>query len=165
MKNSTGETISKAEFARREKVSKTVVSKWVRAGLPTAGGGQIDPEAARAWLKANTSRGVTVESLTEARSRKESALADLRELELARLRGETVLVEDVGHVLDSAIATSRVRLLAVPQKVAPELALEDNPVKCQELVRAAIHEALHELASGRLQEAAPGGAKGRKGDK
>lgn len=82
--------VTQAEFARREHVTKQAVSKWVSLGLPIEAGGMIDPRKAARWLLTRTTRrGRTkhgAETYADARSRKESALATTRELELKLLQ-------------------------------------------------------------------------------
>src|SRR5271170_6435444 len=88
MRTRRTELVSQSEFARRQGVSKQMVTKYVGAGLPLHDG-KIDVREARAWLRSNTTRGAAKgESFASARARKEASLADLRALELAVKKGE-----------------------------------------------------------------------------
>lgn len=89
-------TVSKREFAVLQHVSAPAVSKWIALGLPVGPDGRIDTKDGLAWLAANVQgrgRGAAKrrrqsEDLMAARTRKESALADLRTLEVReRQRG------------------------------------------------------------------------------
>lgn len=90
-KQATEATITKTQFARQLGVSGAMISKWIAAGLPVGDDDRIAPATARRWLRANVERGAKprkrsggpdTESLTEARARKESLQADLKQLEL-----------------------------------------------------------------------------------
>ena len=48
-----GTVISKSELARRLKVSKTMVTKYVQRGLPTTVDGKVEWAAAKDWLANN----------------------------------------------------------------------------------------------------------------
>jgi hypothetical protein len=61
-------------------------------------------------------------SANEARRRKETALAELRELELRQRRGELIEAADAVREWSSACAMVRTRLLALPDRVAASLA-------------------------------------------
>jgi len=62
------------------------------------------------------------ESFYQARTRKEAALAELRRIEAARMRGELVLVTDAEEILSTVSSTLRTRLLEFPESVAHRLA-------------------------------------------
>jgi len=87
-------------------------------------------------------------SASEARRRKEVALARIREIEAAKAEGRFVDIADVEQVFGQHIATARSRLLGIPTSAAPELALEMNPAKVEAILKRHIYEALTELASG-----------------
>lgn len=117
----------------------------------------VDVEALRAqWVASSNvqgpapmaERGDVAEgiSLAEARRRKENALAELREVELAEKKGGLVPARDVEIRWAGIITAARTRLLELPTRVkqaVPEL----TPAQV-ELVRAMVHEALTDLAGG-----------------
>jgi hypothetical protein len=85
-----------------------------------------------------------VPDYNESRARRESALADMAEIEVAERRGELVPVDEARADVVSRFTVVRTRLLGVPSRVAqrlPHLAGEVVPV-LDELLR----EALEELA-------------------
>lgn len=85
-----------------------------------------------------------VPDYNESRARRESALADMAEIEVAERRGELVPVDEARADVVSRFTVVRTRLLGVPSRVAqrlPQLAGEVVPV-LDELLR----EALEELA-------------------
>ena len=85
--------------------------------------------------------------VTDERARKDKADAELKEFELAKRRGEHVPATDQDHVVIAlaSVITSRIR--AVSSRTAPELALESDRARCQEIVEAAIDEALLDLVA------------------
>jgi hypothetical protein len=87
-----------------------------------------------------------METFADAQARKERALADLREIEAARARREFVPLSEVTRVQLGLVVAARNRLLAMGQKLAPELAVEGEPGKCQKLVDDEVYEALTELS-------------------
>ena len=94
------------------------------------------------------------ESFLEAQARKESATADLRELELAKRRGELVEVAEVKSFLGGMITAARNRLLGIGSKLGPDLAQEPDAINCQAMIDLEIREALDELKEYRQDSAA-----------
>ena len=141
--------LSKAEFAKDQRVSKTMVTKWIAAGLPVTPQGRIDRAKAIEWLKANTTRPTAkLETYVEARARKERSLADLRELDALQRRGEVVAVNDAFDILEEFVSVCRARLLAIPTTAAPELVGQPDLAKVQAVLKRHVYDALNELASG-----------------
>lgn len=71
---------------------------------------------------------------------------------LARLKyeeaiGKLVPIDEVAAVVDQEYSRVRARLLAIPSKLAPELALADDESQCRALVEAAVADALNELTA------------------
>ena len=113
------------------------VKTWL-AGRPRAdrGGGRVgsaDPE----------SQGELKDELLRQRVRKETALADVRELAASKTRGDLVAREDVEQAALEKLAIVRAGLLAMAGKLAPRLAFKDARViqrdldaACRELLAA-----------------------------
>ena len=88
-----------------------------------------------------------VEDFAAAQRRKETALADLRELELAEKAGKLV---DAGAALSAElerITVAKTRLLMVPADLCERVAAEANPIRCREMLDTAIRSALTDLAA------------------
>ena len=83
----------------------------------------------------------------EARTRKVSAEAEIAELELAKVRGELALVEDVVKAWDDVLAALKAKLLAIPTKISPILASELDAGNIQDQLENQIRECLNELAN------------------
>ena len=82
----------------------------------------------------------------EARARKEVALADLRELELQTKRAELVEASAVAEEWRSLLGAVRSGMLAVASRVAPELVTLTDERQIEDVVQAAIHEAMEAIA-------------------
>lgn len=160
------ELVSKAEFGRRIGVSAPMVQKYIRRGLPMAADGRIDWNVGKLWHEQNvrrhhrrmaeptplpTSSAGNAETAAKASARKLSAEADLKELELARLRGEvlptfevedaitkgTLLVRDVNLALIEELPS---KLYPAASHTSPEL------LRCREIVKDHVYRLLNQLA-------------------
>jgi hypothetical protein len=78
--------------------------------------------------------------------RKEFAQAQLRELEVAERRGELVNAAEVEIFVCGMIEMCKTTLLAIPRELSDRLALEDDPVACEELMANSIRSALVHLS-------------------
>ena len=81
------------------------------------------------------------------------ARADLAEMEADRVKGETVDVEAVTQAWVDATSRFRAKMLALPHKAAPLVAVEDDADACHHLIEAQVHEALEELAGAEVDVA------------
>lgn len=166
------EPITLTAYAERRGVSVKAVSKAIAAGRLVAsvtrdarGAPKIaDPDLADREWTANTRPSVAdqapsraapappvtspirrdVPDYNESRARREAALADMAELEVAERRGELVPVAEARADVIARFTLVRTRLLGVPARAAqrlPHLAGEVVPV-----IDALVREALEELA-------------------
>lgn len=153
--------VSQSQLARELGVSRQRVSAMVREGLITPDSkGRIDLDAALVAIAANRdpARGgkqtPVNESFHEARTRKERALATLREIEADEAAGRLVDAEEVQQAFVSMITTARTRLRAIPSKVAGELYhvgkvsknQREGAAEIQKKLLAEVDEALQELS-------------------
>lgn len=90
--------------------------------------------------------GEVLKNEREERLRLLRADADLREIELARERGQLVAIEDVEKEMTDLILVTKARVLAVGARVAPELVGETSRVMIQAVIEKAHKEALSQLA-------------------
>ena len=79
------------------------------------------------------------------RARKMKAEAELAEMELAKLRDETINVEAASIVWGEIVTLAKSRLLGIPAKMAPIVAVEDTPAICKALIEEQVVEVLDEL--------------------
>jgi phage terminase Nu1 subunit (DNA packaging protein) len=141
--------MTRAEFGKAHGVSRQMVDRWVRAGLPVGQDGRIDRAQGQAWLAANTSRGRSSgsgETFANARARKESSLADLRELELKEKRGELVSKKDAQLAFAALVTATKNHLLVLPDEIAPKVAALTDVREIRHLIDVEIRAALTELS-------------------
>ena len=91
---------------------------------------------------------ITEGDIKEARLRRELAIAELKELDLAERKGELVNKKKAEKQIGSMILNAKAKLLALPGKLAPQLAGLHNAGIVESLIRAEIYAVLNELASG-----------------
>ena len=72
--------------------------------------------------------------------------ADKLEMENSATRDETVGVVAASLVWAEIIGQSKSRLMAIPAKLAPIVAVEDAPAICKALIEEQVYEVLDELA-------------------
>ncbi len=148
--------VTPAELARHLGVSRAAVSKAARAGRITVGeDGRVDPlEAEKQWL-ANTrpkAQGVADKSqgartgYAHARARKETALARMAELQVEQATGVLAPRDDFDFVLADLAETLRGLLEGLPDRLAPSLAAESDPLRIHAALRDAADALLNDLA-------------------
>jgi len=136
------------------------VQQLVQEGLPLKVRGKYDQDLCVGWyiryLQALVEKKIILDSggavlanERDERLRLLRADADLREIELARKRGQLVAIEDVEHEMTDLILVTKARVLAVGARVAPELVGETSRVMIQAVIEKAHKEALTQLAKGR----------------
>jgi hypothetical protein len=163
--------ISKAELAAELKLSRGRITQLIGEGLPTRPDGRLNRGEAVRWYRQNfpkgplktgpkpkvegadasspstpRARGDNSESFMVARARKETALANMREIEAKRMSGEFVALADVQLRLQDLILAARKRLLSMGARLAPELAVATDAAKCQSLIDGEVRDALTELS-------------------
>jgi len=119
----------------------------------TNGRYSFDLKAVAQWRSdtAPIQNGKAGVSLTEARTRKECALAGLREIQLRQKRGELVLVSEVRAERFRTGRMVRDRLENVPSRVCVLCAAETDQHRIHDLLMKEIREALEELCDGTPQ--------------
>ncbi len=142
------------ELAKRAGVSKSLVSRKLAAGktpdqiiaeaLESRSRRAARDEAFAAGVASSDQAGepVAIEKFAEAQRRKETALANLRELELAERRGELVEAVQVETEWVTVCAQIRDAVLSVPEKVAAELAALNDERAVSKILTEALREEL-----------------------
>lgn len=92
------------------------------------------------------------ESRADAQARKESAAADLLEIELATKRGEVIARDDVDAALRTIGATVRGLLDVLPDQAAPLVAPTTDLDECHQLLTDACRDVLHRLGEAVARE-------------
>ncbi len=74
------------------------------------------------------------------------ARADIAEMEAEEKRGAVIAAEEVEAAWIAVLALLRTRLLALPDRLAPQVQGAATPAAVRDLMRGAVREALEELA-------------------
>lgn len=83
------------------------------------------------------------------------ARAEIAEMEAERVRGSLVAVDDVTRVWGEAATNLRARMLALPHKVAPMIAVETDITTCHQVIETEVHGVLSELANVVVRSSGP----------
>ncbi|HBG47548.1 MAG TPA: hypothetical protein DDW94_11255 [Deltaproteobacteria bacterium] len=152
--------LTQAGYARHLGVSRQMISKLIKDGTIKLIDGLIDPVDADRRVAENKNpihggkRPVVEpdETFNEARTRKERALASLRELEADEKSRTLVNVDEIRFYFADVATTVKTRLRSIPASVAQECAhmgktLEGRAaaVAIMKLLTTAIDDALREL--------------------
>lgn len=92
----------------------------------------------------------------DARNRKLVAEAELAEIEIGKARGELIEITQVARMVSDEYSAVRAKLLSLPDKLAPLVAMETTEAPCRAAIARGITEALDEL----IGAVAPGDADG-----
>lgn len=176
-------TVKQSEFARLHGVTRNTITKWKARRWLVMRGDRVDVDASNARLKkyrrdglpdagkvtarVTRKRGETPNQaaerialsvapfdLDEARRIKENYQALLNQLEYDQRSGAVVAVQDVAGALGEQLSRVRTRLLAIPSECATRVLVLKTAAEAQEVLRAAVTEALEELtgwAASRVQ--------------
>ena len=123
------------------------VWQFATEGMPKNERGEYPLIACVVWfirkLKGKRSNIVNID---EARQRKINAEASLAELALSKEENSTISISDHGEVIGTIGDTIRGRLLVLPSKLAPALALESKQGLCKQIIEDEIRSTLAEIA-------------------
>lgn len=145
--------------------------------------GSVDVDKVRTELAANTDAALSAErksrnfggsdrprgggaTLTEERLRGEQLKNELREIELAKLRGDLLPAAEVLEGWQAAIGRARALLLRIPYAVAPELrrAAPQGDKAIAAILTREIHDALKELSNTKVDDLDDEPESGDRGD-
>lgn len=108
------------DVAERHAAQRAQQEAQKTAAAPSAGLGEGEGQGAGA-IAAQAPDAVTGERRSDAQARKESALADLAEMDVKQKRGELIPKPDVDAALRSFGASVRAKLDVLPDQLAPIL--------------------------------------------
>lgn len=97
-------------------------------------------------IKAGEKSMLSGDTYDAARTRKMNADAAIAEIELMKAQKLLVKAEDVEKVWSSILFAVRAKLLAIPSKTAPVLAIESDMAVIKDILDNAVAEALGELS-------------------
>jgi len=151
-----GQRVNQADLAAIFGVSTVSVRAWERKGCPVDEKGSkgrssfYNTAAVARWREEQAALAATGDTnamdMDEARRRKVAAEAALAEMELATKRGEYVLVEEVGQIVEAEYSTIRANFLSMPGDIASDLEHMQS-AEIEELLATKVSEILNELAA------------------
>ena len=146
----TRELLSQAEYARHRKTSRQYISRLAKAGVLVMRNGRVDVAASDAVLDdrpEKASEAVTsapAEAGPQTTSYAQAKLADmvfrakLRRLEFETRSGKFLLADDVKVKWFGLSRTIRDKALALPAKLAPQLAALSDVREVRDLLEAEV---------------------------
>ena len=140
---SLGKVLNLGERRIQQLVKEGVLSKEERGRYPFMSNVKSYVMYLQSRVDGNSS-GVI--DLDEARKRKLQAEAMLAELELERTQENTISVAEHGESIGKLGDTLKGRLLVMPSKLAPALALETKQGLCKQIVDDEIRSTLKEIS-------------------
>lgn len=160
-----GRIVGRTDLAEIFGVSATAVDHWMRSGAPcdrSTSPVKFNTAEVVDWRIAQAVDLVSDEpkdgaTLDDARRRKTQAEAELAEIEVAEKRGEVVNIAEAARTVAEEYAAVRAKLLGIPGRLAPLVAIETDQPACKALLVREITEALNELV-GAVDDGVPGGA-------
>ncbi len=150
--------LTQAVYAKHRGVSRQMISKLVKDGTIKLIHGLIDPVDADRRIADNKdlSRGgkqaPSTETFSEARARKERALASLREIEALEKKGTLVDAESVRYELAKAFTVCKSRLRQIPPSLSGEIFHTARSAKSEREGQALIFSALQKAIDEALTE-------------
>lgn len=84
-------------------------------------------------------------SFDDVRVRKTTAEAEMAEIELKEKKEQLIPIEHITNTWMELIGASKQRMLAIPAKLAPIVAVEEQPAICKQIIEDQIIECLEEL--------------------
>jgi hypothetical protein len=147
-----GETrrlVSQAEYARHRGKSRQTINRLAKAGVLVMHGGLVDAAASDAVLDDRhvdvppSPEPQTGTSLAQARLAKTIYEAKLKQLEYEKQRQRLVEAEVVKNRWASVLVTVKERTIAVPDKLAPELAANNDERQVREILKREMYALLN----------------------
>jgi phage terminase Nu1 subunit (DNA packaging protein) len=129
------------------------LDRHVAAGCPiiqrgtTKTGHKFNSADVIRWVKARKSSAAVGQS-DQGRRRYLLAVAELKEIQLAEKRGSLVSIEAVQEVLADELTAVRSRLLAIPGRLAGQLAIVSDAAEIEAAIAEEVRGALSELSAG-----------------
>ncbi len=141
------EWVSLSQYARFKGVTLTYIRKWVAEFQVPQTEHKLDLEVAeRYWHKRPQSRQKKID-FDEARTKKMEADARLAEMSADTMASQLVETASVVETWERSFAKIKTKMTAIPNKMGPILAVQDDPKICTNQLKNAINKILNELAS------------------
>ena len=139
--------VTHPQYAKYKGVSTQYVHKFVKACGIKVVDNKFELEVAeRYWHKRPQSRQKKID-FDEARTKKMEADARLAEMSADTMASQLVETASVVETWERSFAKIKTKLTALPNKLGPILAVQDDPKIVTNQLRNAINKALNELAT------------------
>jgi phage terminase Nu1 subunit (DNA packaging protein) len=136
--------VSTLVFANLVGLSTRRIQQLRELGMPFNGRGRIHLVEGFQWLLRY--QKPEAESLSEAKLRKLTAEANLRELEVGEAEGRLLERDAIISAVQSSLLKVKTRLLAIPTRLGHALANEPSAASVQHILETEISAALSELS-------------------
>ncbi len=152
----SSQLVSQSEYARHRRKSRQYIGRLAKAGVLVMHGGLVDVAASDSVLDDRPERITEPPPAPEPQpgaSYGQAKLADmvfrakLRRLEFETRQGKLVEAEDVKTRWASILVELKERILAVPDKLAPEVAATTDERQVREVLKREMHALLNVLRS------------------
>ena len=141
------EWVTKSEYARYRGVTPIYVSRWIERDKVPTKDGKLEVEVAnRYWHKRPQSRQKKID-FDEARTKKMEADARLAEMSADTMASQLVETQSVVETWERSFANIKTKMTALPNKMGPILAVQDDPKIVTNQLKNAINKILNELAT------------------
>jgi phage terminase Nu1 subunit (DNA packaging protein) len=147
--------LSKIELSAALGKNPKIISDWVVAGCPHDRDGKkyvFDLPEVWKWREGylRKSPPKSENDMAAQKTRLTKAQADKTEIEAAVASGKFVAVEDVKETWGNVISVVRTRLLSIPSRAAPLVAVVSTPQETEKIVKTMLYEALTDLSESDL---------------
>lgn len=145
-------TYPQATIAKLLDLTPARISQLVKEGvIPRAERGRYElVPSVQGYIRFLRDRAVNADvgasRVAASRAQLMKARADMMEMERGRMVGELVPASDVERAWAELAQTIKTRVLAVPSKMAQQLAIERKPQQIEKLLREQLMETLRELS-------------------
>jgi hypothetical protein len=145
--------MTQAQYARHRNTSPQYIGKLAKAGVLVMGGRLVDAVASDAVLNDKPSEQSTVENQQPQTSYSQAKLADmvfrakLRRLEFETRQGKLIEVAIVKERWAAILVVLKERVLAVPDKLAPELTAFTDERQTRDALKREMHALLKAIHS------------------
>ena len=149
--------VTRNQLAKILDVTPEHISRLTKEGLPRTGHGRGTKyplrEAIEWWTQQKVEialkRNQTPTNVTEEEAKVRKLLADakLRELELYRIEGSMVLIEDSEREIATQLERVRSKLLAIPAVLGPQIIGLKNIPDAVELLQEFVHRMMEDLST------------------
>ena len=141
------ELVSRGQYARYKGVTTPYIIAWIKKYDVPLTDNKLNVEVAdRYWLMRPQSRAKKID-FSEARTAKMQADARLAEMNADQMAQQLVETESVVETWERSFAKIKMKLTALPNKLGPIMALQEDPKICTNQLRNAINKTLNELAT------------------